>query len=145
MSLEGKPKQLRVGMDVSEPSEAVRAAERRKPIRAWSGEHSEQLSGQGETRSARLSRACPGWKINRAGSAGIKGSSEGTRGEGSAQRKSEELNPSGCKRIGQDCKAPNVGSGVGRGEMLQSFWVSVHAVKRVAGNVAFYRRENKRF
>lgn len=66
-----------------------------------------------ETRSARLGRAYPGCTISRAGSAGIKGISKGTGGEGSAERKSEELNPSGCKQIGQDCKAPNVGSGVG--------------------------------
>lgn len=91
----------------------MRAAERGKLIRAWSGEESEQLSGQEETRSARLGRAYPGCTISRAGSAGIKGSSKGTGGEGSAERRSEELNPSGCKQIGQDCKAPNVGSGVG--------------------------------
>lgn len=101
-----------------EPTETVRAAQGENPsehpsIRAGSGQQPGQLSGQ--EKRAQPGSAAPildNQPSNHPGSAGIKGSSEGTGGQGSAGRKSEELNPSGCKQIGQDCKAPNVGSAV---------------------------------
>ena len=64
--------------------------------------------------SARLNLAYPGWTINGQGLLTWKAAQRKPEGEGSTEKKCKELKPSGCKQIWQDCKAFDVGLGMGR-------------------------------